>query len=69
VDPLSACGDGGEYDVTGGHGEVVGVVFADPEEVDPDLFGQHAFLYYISDRLSVRKRLTVGSVGAVPEGV
>jgi hypothetical protein len=29
------------------------VVFADAEEVDPDLFGEDTFLYNIADRLSV----------------
>ena len=66
---LGTRGDGGEHDVTGGHREVVGVVLADAEEVDPDLFGEDAFLHHVADRLSVRQRLAVGSVGAIPEGV
>ena len=53
MDPLGARGDSGEHDVTGRHGEVVRVVFADAEEVDPDLFGQDAFLYHIANRQSV----------------
>jgi hypothetical protein len=45
------------------------MVLADGEEVDPDLFGQDALLHYIANRLSVRQRLAVGRVGAVPESI
>jgi hypothetical protein len=40
VDPSGARGDGGEHHIRGWPGEVVGVVLADAEEVDPDLFGK-----------------------------
>jgi hypothetical protein len=69
VDPSGARRDGGEHNVTGRHREVVGVVLADAEEVDPDLFCQDALLHYIANRLSVRHGLAVGRVGTVPEGI
>jgi hypothetical protein len=54
VDRSGTGGDRGERDVTCGHGEVFGVVLADPEVVHADLFGEHAFLDDVADRLGVR---------------
>jgi hypothetical protein len=45
------------------------VVFADAEEVDPDLYSEDAFLHYIANCLSVRQRLAVGRAGTVPERI
>ena len=45
--------DGGEHDVAGRHRPVVGVVLADPEELQPYLLGQHTFVDHPPDRLGL----------------
>ena len=69
VDAVRACGDRGEHDVGGGQREVVGVVLADPEEVDADLVGEDALLDEVPDRLRVRERAVVLVVRDIAEGV
>ena len=64
-----ARGDRGEHDVAGGHRELVGVVLADAEEVDPDPVGEHALLDHAADRVRVRQRPSVSVVDQVAEGV
>ena len=62
-------GDRAEHDVGGRHREVIGVVFADPEEVHPDLVGKDALFDDIADRLGVREPVALLVVGEVAEGV
>ena len=61
--------DRGEHHVGGGQGPGIGVVLADPEEVDPDLVGEDAVLDEVPDRLRVRERAIVLVVCDVAEGV
>ena len=69
MDSGRAGGDRGEDDVAGGHREVARVVFADAEEVDPDLIGEHALLDDASDRFCVCQRSSALVVDQVAEGV
>ena len=69
MDAGRAGGDRREHDVTGGQGEVVGVVLADTEVVDPHLVGQDPFVDQVANRLGVRQRLAVVAVGDVAERV
>ena len=69
ADAGRARGDRGEHDVGGRQREVIGVVFADPEEVDADLVGEDALLDEVPDRLRMRQRAVVVVVGDVAEGV
>ena len=69
ADAVGTRGDRAEHHVGGRQREVVGVVFADAEEVDADLVGQDALLDDVADRLRVRQRAVVGVVGDVAERV
>ena len=69
MDALGPRGDRGEDHVGRRQREVIGVVLADPEEVDADLVGEDALLDEVADRLGVRQRAAVGVVGDVAEGV
>ena len=53
ANPVRTRGDRGEHHVGGRHREVVGVVFADPEEVHADLVGEDTLLDDVADRLRV----------------
>ena len=68
-DPIGLTGDRGEHRFGRRHGEVVAMVFADAEEVDADLVGEHAFGDDVADDLCVRQRLAVGADGDVAERV
>ncbi|MEA2589091.1 MAG: hypothetical protein QOH66_2018, partial [Actinomycetota bacterium] len=54
ADAGRACGDRAEHHVGGRQGEVVRVVFTDPEEVHAHLVGEHALFDDVADRLGVR---------------
>ena len=69
VDAARARRDGAEHHVTGRHRKVVGVVLADPEEVDADLLGEDALFDDVADRLRVRQRPALDVVGDVAERV
>ena len=55
--------------VGGRQREIVGMVFADPDEVDPDLVGEDALLDKVPDRLRVGQRAAFFVAGDVAEGV
>ena len=61
--------DGAEHHVTGWHRKVVGVVLADPEEVDADLVGQDTLFDDVADRVRVRQGSPRDVVGDVSERV
>ncbi len=61
--------DRGQHDVGGGDGEVVAVVLAHAEEVEPDLVGQHALGDHVADHLRLREARAVGVDGDVAERV
>jgi hypothetical protein len=69
VDAGGTRGDRAEYDVAGRQREVVGVVFADPEEVHADLLGMDALFDEVPDRLGMGQRAIVIVVGDIAEGV
>jgi hypothetical protein len=69
VDACGARGDRAEYHVGGRQREIVGVVFADPEEVHADLVGKDASFDEVADRPGVRERASVVVVGDIAEGV
>src|SRR5262249_32649851 len=69
VDPLGARRDRREHHVSGRHREILGVMLADPEEVQPGLLGQDSFLDHVADRLGMRQRLAIGVAVPVAEGV
>ena len=69
MDAARAGRDRGEGEVAGGHREGIGVVLADPEEVDADLVGEDALLDDAADGLCLRERMTVLVVDVVAEGV
>ena len=58
-----------EHHVAGRQREVVGVVFADPEEIHADLVGKHALLDDVADRLGMRQRAVFVVVSDVAKGV
>src|SRR5260370_15850684 len=51
--------DRGQHDVGSGHGEVIGVMLADAEEVETDLLRQYALLDDVANRPGMRDRATV----------
>ena len=53
ADAGRARGDRGEHHVGGGQREVIGVVLADPEEVDADLVGKDTLFDEVPDRLGM----------------
>jgi hypothetical protein len=53
MDSGGARRDSGEYNVTGRHRPVIGVVLADPEELEPHFLGQHALVDHPADRLGL----------------
>ena len=69
ADAVRPRGDRGEHHVGGRHREVVGVVFADAEEVHADLVGEDALLDDVADRLGMRQRAAVRVAAEVAEGV
>jgi len=69
-DPLRADGRGGEDDRGGRDGEVRSVVLPDPEDVEPDGFGDLDLLHEPAEALLRRDPLTGRRVGAeLREGV
>jgi hypothetical protein len=44
-------------------------MFADSDEVDPDLVGDDTLFHEVPDRLGMRQRAVVSVVGDVAEGV
>jgi hypothetical protein len=69
VDPGRARGDRGKDHVRGRQREVIGVVFTDPDEIDPDLVGEDTLFDKVADRLCMGERAVVVVVGDVAEGV
>ncbi len=69
MDPLGACGDGGEDGLGRGDREVVAVVLADAEEVEAEPIGEHGFVDDVADHLRVAQPVAVGTDGDVAEGV
>ncbi len=69
MDRLGTGGDRGERHVTCGHGEVFGVMLADPEVVHAGLLGEHALSDHVADRLGMRQRFAIRIAVPVAESV
>ena len=69
ADPLGASGDGGQHHLGRGDREVVAVVFADAEEVEAEVVGQHRLVDHVADHLCLAQAVAVGVDGDVTEGV
>ena len=69
MDALGARGDRRQHHVRRRDGEVVAMVFADADEIDADLVGQHAFLDHVAQHLRLRQQLAVLVDGHVAERV
>jgi hypothetical protein len=69
ADAAGARGDRGEHHLGGGHGEVVAVVLAHADEVEPHLVGEHGLVDEVAEDLRVRQQAAVGAGRDVAEGV
>ena len=69
MDAGGARSDRAEHHVAGRQREVIGVVFADPEEIHADLVGQDPLFDEVADGLRVRERAVLLVVGDIAEGV
>ena len=69
ADAGRACGDCGEHYVARGQREVIGVVFADPEEVDANLLGDDTMFDEVTKYPGVREWAVLVVMGGIAEGV
>ena len=69
VDPLGLAGDGCQHDLRRRDREVLAVVLADAEEVEPEAVGQDRFLDDVAEDLGMRQRLSVAPERDVAERV
>ncbi len=68
-DPLGAAGDRGQDHFRSRHGEVVAMMLADADEVDPDGIGEDGLLDDVADDLRLGQAPAVRVDGDVAEGV
>src|SRR5215469_1629450 len=64
-----ACCDGPEHHIASRQREVIGMVFANPKEIQTDLVGQHPFFDDVADGLRVREWAILLVVRDIAEGV
>src|SRR5256714_14804342 len=69
MDAGCARSDRAERHVSGRQREVIGVVFANPEEIHADLVGKDPLFDDVPDCLSVREWAVILVVGDIAEGV
>ncbi len=69
MDAGGARSDRAEHHVAGRQREVIGVVFANPEEINADLVGKDPLFDDVADGLSVREGAVLLVVRDIAEGV
>src|SRR5712692_7715109 len=69
MDAGGARSDRAEHHVAGRQREVIGMVFANPEEIHTDLVGKHPLFDEVADGLSVRDWAVILVVRDIAEGV
>ena len=69
MDAPGARRDCGEHGLGRGDREIGTVVFAEADEVEAELVGQHGFVDDVADHLRVRERLPCAVLGDVAKGI
>ena len=66
---LRAGGDRRQHHLGRGDRKIGAVMLAEPDEVDAEPIGQHAFFDHVADHLRMRQQRAIGAVGDVAKGI
>ena len=69
MDARGSSGDGCQHDLGRGNDEIVAVMFAQADEINPDLVGQNRLIHHIPQNLIHRCGPTVRLAGHIAECV
>ena len=69
MDATGLSGDGGEHHFGRGDGEIVPVVLAHSEEIDPEIIGENGLRDHVANHLRLGGSGPIAALGDVAEGV